>query len=342
MKIAILGGSFDPIHIAHIALAKKALHLFADEVWFMPTAQTPLKERVLSEAKDRLAMIRLAIKPYRHMRVSTLEINRGGASYTIDTVYRCIKKYPQHTFYWLIGSDQEAQLSKWKDIDQLCSLVTICVYPRENFESLHQYPVQYIDMKPIDSSSTMVRSNQLFLVPDSVCHYIGQHGLYIESMVASVMTKKRYEHSLRVAKLCETLAIAHGVNAHQAYVAGMFHDVCKEWPYEKASLWMQHLEPLWSNQPPAVWHGFIASRYIKRYYAIFDKQVSYAIRWHVLGSEKTKLAMILFVADKLETGRGYDTSAEIALCMQNLKKGFDVVLKQQHQYLQKKGEHLHE
>lgn len=342
MKIAILGGSFDPIHNAHLQIAKCALKQFADEVWFMPTAKTPLKDRTLSEDHHRAAMIRAAIAPYRHMRLSMLEIARGGSSYTIDTVQELLHNHPQHTFYWLIGSDQEAQLAQWKDMDTLAQLVTICVYPRGDQEDIseHTYPIQRMAMNPMPVSSTMARSNELSILPDSVRRYIGEHGLYMEEMVAHTMSEKRFAHSKRVAKLCAELAAVHGVNPKQAYLAGILHDVCKEWPYEKARIWMVHLEPQWLNSAPAIWHGFIASRYVKRYYDIRDREIAFAIRWHVLGSDATKLAMILFAADKLERGRGYDSSREIELCKRNLKLGYQEVKRQQQAYI--KQEHKKE
>ncbi|MXQ73900.1 nicotinate (nicotinamide) nucleotide adenylyltransferase [Clostridiaceae bacterium DONG20-135] len=336
MRIAILGGSFDPIHKAHLQIAKCARKQFADEVWFMPTAQTPLKNRSLSENHHRAAMIRLAIAPYRHMRLSTLELERGGASYTIDTVQELIRRYPQHTFYWLIGSDQEAQLAQWKDIETLARLVSICVYPRGDQTNItkHDFPIQQMTMKPMPISSTMARSNELSILPYSVRRYIGEHGLYMDEIVSHTMSEKRFSHSKRVAELCVELAAVHGLDTRQAYLAGILHDVCKEWPYEKARIWMRHMEPQWLNSAPAIWHGFIASRYVKRYYQINDREITYAIRWHVLGSDSTKLAMILFAADKLERGRGYDSSREIELCKHNLRLGYQEVKRQQQAYIE--------
>lgn len=336
MKIAILGGSFDPIHNAHLQIAKYALKQFADEVWFMPTAKTPLKDRTLSEDDHRAAMIKAAIAPYRHMHMATLELERGGFSYTIDTVKELLHRYPKHRFYWLIGSDQEAQLAEWKDIETLIQLVTICVYPRGDQISNRKssLPVQRMAMEPMPISSTMARANEVSILPNAVRRYIGVHGLYMEQMVSHAMSERRFAHSLRVAELCVELAAVHKVDAKQAYLAGILHDVCKEWPYEKAKIWMCHLEPEWLSSAPAIWHGFIASKYVTRYYRIPDKEIAYAIRWHVLGSDATKLAMILFAADKLERGRGYDSSYEIELCKKNLKLGYQEVKRQQQAYIQ--------
>ena len=89
MKIAILGGSFDPIHLGHMAMAHHVLrHHLVQEVWFMVTQSTPLKDRPLTPFATRSEMIQAAIRHERHMRVCTLEGERAGKSYTVDTVGR--------------------------------------------------------------------------------------------------------------------------------------------------------------------------------------------------------------------------------------------------------------
>ena len=87
MRIAVLGGAFDPIHNGHLQIAKQALkQLRVDEVWFMPSAATPLKQTQAASFSDRAAMVALAIRPYRHMKLCTLEHELEGVSYSIRTV----------------------------------------------------------------------------------------------------------------------------------------------------------------------------------------------------------------------------------------------------------------
>lgn len=337
MRVAILGGSFDPIHNGHIQIAKYALkRLPIDEVWFMPTMDTPLKDRTLTAYEHRVNMIRLAIYPYRRMKLCQLE-KREGKSYTIDTVKKLKKRYPMYTFCWLIGSDQVAQLDKWKDIDTLMELVPFYVFARESDTISTTYPVQTALMPLIDVSSTEIRNGfKLNMLPDQVRNYIAKHVLYLESMVRSAMSEHRYEHSCSVAALCVELAKVHHVNERQAYLAGMMHDVCKQWDKEQSKIWMKYLEPDLQTEHPNVWHGYIASKYVKRYYHIDDKEVLFAIRNHVKGSMMSKLAMILYVSDKLDPARGYDSSETIALCKRELKQGYQEVMRQQQEYLKQK------
>lgn len=337
MRIAILGGSFDPIHNGHIQIAKYAKRLLGiDEVWFMPTFDTPLKEKKLSSFEDRANMVRYAIAPYRYMKLCTLEKESAGKSYTVDTVRKLQALYPNYSFSWLIGSDQARQIEKWKDVNALMELVPFYVFTRNEAEIKTNYPLRFLTMPLIDISSTEIRSgHKLWMLPNTVRRYIAQHSLYIESMVEAAMNQHRFLHSISVANLCVELAKAHHVNEHQAYLAGILHDICKPWSKEKGMIWMENMEPALLHEHPNIWHGYIASTYLKRYYKIEDNQVLYAVRHHVKGSTKTPLAMILYIADKLDPSRGYESSETIELSKRNLYAGYQEVMKQQQVYLEK-------
>ncbi len=131
-KIGILGGSFDPIHYGHIAIAQDSILQFGlDLVFFMPTAQSPLKgHSPCAPASSRYRMIELAIKNQPKFEVLDWEILRSGTSYTIDTAVLLKKHWPDTNFYWIIGSDLLSSLPKWKNIDQLTQLIEFIVVQR--------------------------------------------------------------------------------------------------------------------------------------------------------------------------------------------------------------------
>lgn len=337
MRIAVLGGSFDPIHNGHLQMAKYALrHLPIDEVWFMPTKATPLKERTLTSFNDRYHMIKLAIRPYRHMKVCDIEQILGETSYTIDTVVELYKRYPQYQFNWLIGGDQASQLQEWKDINRLMELVPFYVFMRDQEHVVCNYEVHVVKMPLINISSSQIREGmRLHQMPDTVRNYIGEKHLYLKTIVKASMKEQRYQHCLSVAKLSSELAEVHHVDKEKAYVAGLLHDICKEWPYERSVIWMRNLDCDLMQEHKNIWHGYIASRYIRRYLHIFDEEIGYAIRCHVKGSHATKLAMILYIADKLDPLRGYDSQDTIAYCKKDLSAGYQEVMLQQQEYLKK-------
>jgi len=135
LRLGIFGGSFDPVHLGHLLAAQDALEQ-ADlhQVVFMPTAQAPLKDRAPGIRGDqRLALLRAAIAGDARFAVSTLELERGGVSYTIDTARVLRVAHPQAELFWIIGADQAGRLAQWREIAALGELVQFIVLARPGF-----------------------------------------------------------------------------------------------------------------------------------------------------------------------------------------------------------------
>lgn len=134
-SVAVLGGAFDPIHLGHLSLAEDTFReLKLDEVWLVPTAQSPLKENQAGlDNKGRLELLEAALEPYPKFKIKRFEIDRGGVSYTIDSITHFRGEYPNFEFYWIIGGDQLAQLHKWKDISLVCELLTFVIVSRPGY-----------------------------------------------------------------------------------------------------------------------------------------------------------------------------------------------------------------
>lgn len=343
MKIAILGGSFDPIHQGHLAMAHHVLrnHL-AHEVWFMVAQSTPLKDRQLTSFAKRVEMVQAAICHERHMQVCTLEGEREGKSYTIDTIRECKRRWKQHDFVWLIGNDQAQQLDRWKDIDEMSKEIVFYVFPRNEETITCAYPHQLMTMKLWNISSTDIRRGHgLWMVPKPVRRMIAAQYLYVESFAQGHLSERRFEHCKSVAALCVKLACAHHVDTQKAYAAGMLHDICKEWDRKRLSSYLKALDPQCLSVAAPIWHGYAGAYYVGQAFGIHDRDIFRAIYHHVTGANQSCLAMIVYVADKLDPSRGYDSSPTIALCLRDLKAGFQTVKEQQAQYMKKEQEVIH-
>jgi len=191
MKIGILGGTFNPIHLGHLVLAKECRAKFGlNKVIFVPAGTPPHKtvEGGVSVA-DRLNMVRLALEGEDGFEVSTYEIDKGGVSYSIDTIKHFKEKYGADTeLFFLTGSDSTESLSSWKDIDEILDLVTFVIGARPGWEPGDAYKgrVRHIVIPRVDVSSSMVRERIKsrepidHLVPVSVVKYIRNRGLYGE------------------------------------------------------------------------------------------------------------------------------------------------------------------
>ncbi|MEG0505987.1 MAG: nicotinate (nicotinamide) nucleotide adenylyltransferase [Longicatena sp.] len=337
MRIAILGGSFDPIHNGHLQIAKTALKkLPIDEVWFVPTKSSPLKQAQQASFEQRYQMIVRAIRPYRHMRVNCIENELDGTSYTIQCVEALKNHYPKDTFCWLIGDDQAQDFHRWKDAERLKSILPFYVFSRVNETLCLPEGMKRVEMDVLDVSSSEIKlGKKLYCVPKGVLNYIGKEGLYVESIVAAHMSNKRYMHSLSVAKLCASLAKAHNEDEKIAYQMGLLHDICKELPFDAASSWMKIHEPNKMSQSCAIWHGYIGASYIRSCLHMYDHRISESVYHHVLGRNRTTFDRILFIADKLDPSRGFDATKELEIAKKDLKKGFAIVLALQQEYLEK-------
>ncbi|HEX6565881.1 MAG TPA: nicotinate-nucleotide adenylyltransferase [Chthoniobacterales bacterium] len=191
MRLGIYGGTFNPVHHGHLILARQALEEFKlDRLVFVPAAESPFKiQNHSAPPGDRLAMLRLAIAGEDRFSVDALEIERGGVSYSIDTVKMFRNRDPGAELFFLVGEDNADRLTEWHRFEELKKLVYFVVLSRsEDFQS-PEYPVV---QRRIEISSTEIRNrvaNQesiTYLVPESVKHYIEQHQLYQGERVSAL------------------------------------------------------------------------------------------------------------------------------------------------------------
>ena len=199
MKIGVLGGTFNPIHRGHLAIAEAArAKLSLDEVYFVPAARTPLKEDgSILAAEHRLRMVRLAIADYPDFKLSTVEIDRPGPSYTVDTIAELRDKLgAENELFFIIGWDSLSQFPGWREparIIQMCRLVAV---PRPGYSFPDRVSLEtalpglsqrliLLGEPKIDISASEIRQRAergesiSHLVPEPVAEYIRKEKLYL-------------------------------------------------------------------------------------------------------------------------------------------------------------------
>jgi len=194
--VGILGGTFNPPHVGHLVMVLEALdQLDLDRVLLMPVAHPPHKEAPADPGADvRLELCRLAIGGEDRVDVSDLEIERGGASYTVDTLRALHERDPEHALTFIVGGDMAYSLPTWREPEAVLRLARLAVAERdglrrediaERLEPLHDGDrVVYFDMPRIDLSSSAVRDRVAagrpirYLVPDPVVDAIRARSLY--------------------------------------------------------------------------------------------------------------------------------------------------------------------
>ena len=188
MKTGIFGGAFNPVHNAHLLAADQVgKTLLLNKVLFMPDMIPPhVDHKEAIDAEDRVNMLQLAIEDNPLFGIEMAEIERGGISYTYDTMKYLKAKHPDTDYYFIIGGDMVDYLPKWHEIDKLVKLVNFVGVRRPGAQNDSQYPVIWVDVPGVDFSSTDIRSriktgrSIRYMVPDKVAEYIKEHQLYHE------------------------------------------------------------------------------------------------------------------------------------------------------------------
>lgn len=184
-QIGILGGTFNPVHTAHLIVGEQVLtKLHLDEIWFIPTNIPPLKNTPTVSAQDRANMLELATQDNPRFHVKLFELFRGGVSYTVDTLRYLREMQPENHYYLIMGSDQVNNLKQWKEPTKLAQLATLVGVKRAGYPQKAELPMIWVDVPALEVSSTSIRQaitiggSIRYLVPDTVRNYIQKKGLY--------------------------------------------------------------------------------------------------------------------------------------------------------------------
>ncbi|HVT37741.1 MAG TPA: nicotinate-nucleotide adenylyltransferase [Gemmatimonadaceae bacterium] len=192
MRIGIFGGTFDPPHVGHLLAASDAIEALAlDRVLLIPAAQQPLKaDSAAAPARDRLAMVRAMVEGDARFAVDPVEIERGGLSYTVETLRVLHERWradKQLALFLLLGADAAVTLPKWREPEAIAALAEIVVLTRSAHPAtvaVGQISGQWITTRRVDLSSTEIRARVRAaksihgFVPDKVAAYIAGAGLY--------------------------------------------------------------------------------------------------------------------------------------------------------------------
>lgn len=187
-RVGIFGGTFDPIHVGHLVAAVNARHTLDLDVVLMVVANDPWQKagRPVTPASDRLALVSAAIGDVPGIEASSIEIDRGGRTFTVDTVTELKRRSPAADLYLIVGSDVAAELDSWERVEEVRAMVTLAVVTRPGVEA--SVPVgwnaQIVEIPRIDVSATELRARAAegrpldFLVPAAAIRCIRERGLY--------------------------------------------------------------------------------------------------------------------------------------------------------------------
>ena len=361
MRIAIFGGSFDPIHNEHVQLARFAINeLGLDKLFIMPAYAPPHKKgKTLSPDADRLEMCRLACAHLEKAEVSDYEIAKQGVSYTYLTCKHFKEQYPSAELFWLVGTDMLRDFPTWKNPEEILSYATLAVCGRNEAEGwiekeqakffrLFGKKFVYLSYNGKDVSSTKIRvfagagMRLTEFVPANVEAYIQESGLYkiaFADKALALEKEKRQAHSLRVAELAAKRAVELKIPEKRAIEAALLHDCAKN--LDSASPYLKGftMPTQWGEVPKEVAHQFAGAYVCEKYFGVTDEEILNAVRYHTSGRENMSvLEKLIFLADMLEPDRHYDCADTLrALFWKDLDECLTLALEETLKFLEKKG-----
>lgn len=282
----------------------------------------------LASGDDRLEMCRLAFDDER-FEVSSIELDRGSRSYTVETLRELKKIYPDDELYFIIGSDMLETLTGWYLWEEIISLCFICAASRENgfvpdlsaFTEEQKKRIFLPDIIPFEVSSTEIRriiargETETELISPAVAEYIRKNGLYDDGLseyrrlITGMLDEYRLNHSECVSDCAAVLAEKYGADVEKARLAGLLHDVTKNTPRDKQ---LEIIENSGVNLSkvelinPKVWHQISGAAFLECNGIISDKEIIGAVRWHTTGRAGMSLIeKIVYVADFISADREY-------------------------------------
>lgn len=357
-KIGIMGGTFDPVHIAHLSLSEYVKEKYClDKIIFIPLGNAPHKENI-TPSNHRYNMTKLAIEGNNNFEISSIDIDRNKTTRTIDTLKDLVNIYGKKAqFYFIIGSDNINMIDEWKNIDEIFSICNFIVTTRpnciikndaKNIIEKYKNKIYFTNPPLLEISSSDIRKKVSqeksikYIVPKKVEIYINENKLYKYTFfddcthyidkLSKTLTKDRLKHSLRVAKEAKNLAIEYNIDAKKAYIAGLLHDCCKCYDidkiYQTADKYNFKMDNIFEKQPYLA-HSFLGYFVAKNEYLIQDTEILNSIKYHTTGkANMSELEKIVYIADYIEpkrTHNGVYVAREIAY--ENLNKAMKIILK---------------
>lgn len=296
----------------------------------------------LASGEDRLEMCRLAFED-DVFEISSMELERGNRSYTVETLRELKKIYPDDELYFIIGSDMLSTFTQWYCWEEILSLSYICAASRENgyVPDLSVYTDEQkkrfilLDAEPLEVSSTQLRNliandEECGLIDKKVMDYIKSKNLYDDGLSAyrKIITQRldayRLNHSECVSECAATLAEQYGADVEKARLAGLLHDVMKNDgveshldEIEKAGITLSLTEL--ANRK--VWHQISGAAFLKNENIVTDEEILGAVRWHTTGrANMTLLEKVVYIADFISADRDYpDVGVVRKLAQQSLE-----------------------
>lgn len=358
-RIGIFGGTFNPVHNEHVAVARQAVkELKLDKLYIVPTFLAPHKNGCSVSAEHRINMLRLAFEGEDKIEISTFETDNGGTSYSYITAEH-FKKNTDGEVFMIVGGDMLHDFKNWKYPERILDAVSLCAFLREDEEISVESEREYFkktfrkDFRILDyhgkkQSSTRIRVYNSFgldiseMTDAKVVSYVRKNNLYegneYQKEVIKRLPLKRLIHTANVVTCALKKAKALGLDEEKVITACSLHDIAKYTDYKTVKGFV-----LPKEMPKAVIHSHLGAYIIERYLGIKDKDILSAVKYHTSGrANMSDLEKLVFVSDMIEDGRDYDGVEYLRECYKgDFENCFIECVKEEIQHLLGKNQYIY-
>ncbi|MBU1105648.1 MAG: nicotinate (nicotinamide) nucleotide adenylyltransferase [Candidatus Riflebacteria bacterium] len=353
MRIGVLGGSFNPVHLQHIQIALAAQQQYQlDEIWFIPVFRPVHKpDETLLDYPARRELLQAAIADYVGLQVCDIEEELGGASYTVRTVAALQQRHGDCQFFLLIGGDSLAELHTWREIERLASMIEFIVVERPGYDRTSpaaNVRLHWAECEPSQISASDIRAKlqkhdfgDLQLAPEVLFHILlndhydslGNPYLHWLEVIAGHLRQLPdglVDHIMSVASLSVKYGLEAGLDPRTCMLAGLTHDLFRgagsSEIFRYAELCRTRLSEA-ERALPMLAHGAAAAGFLLYWLPEINPAIVSAVRWHTFPAEDAPLlGKVLVVADTLEPSRAIVERDSLRQASMSLNERFKRVL----------------
>ncbi len=359
-RIAVFGGTFNPVHLEHKMLVKSAIkELGLDKIIVVPTNIPPHKITDLASGEDRINMLKACFSDEEKVEISDFEIENGGTSYSYITVEYFKSLYSEDELFFLVGGDMLKDFKTWKNPERILSLATLAVFLREDFACSLKEEEEYfyktfnkkfvtLNYKGQNLSSTRIRVYSALslslegLVSKEVEEYIKEKRVYEGNryfeFIKKTLPEKRLIHTAEVTVTALKKVKELRLDRDKVITCCILHDCAKYIDCRSVKGFK-----LPDGVPQPVIHAFLGAYIAEKVLKIHDEEIIDAIRYHTSGKPNmTTLGKLVFTADMIEKNRSYEGVERLReIYEQDFEKCFRECLKEEMVHLVNKKQYIY-
>ena len=337
-KIIFFFGSFDPLHKGHMSIIDNAIKEVDADVLYLGLNKSSKKGK-LTPLNHRKNMLKLYAKNKPNISILDFSFDYKQIEMTYENIFKYLEDDVKA--YILIGEDQIDSLNKWHKIHLIKEKFTFIVARRNTTKTyVNDETFIYIDHSYKNVSSLLIREGKYDYSSAIIIDYILNHNLYLKEQIKLYLDNNRYLHTLSVAKTALKINKEGklGLNKYKVEKAALLHDIAKNIDAKEALTIMKREYSNYLDQNKDIYHQYMGEYIAREKFYVYDDDILSAIKYHTTGRcNMSLLEKLIFVSDKIEPRRKYDTNSIMKSCIKDFNKAFIKLLKNNRKYLLDKG-----